>query len=324
MGIDWQKIWREKGTESLLLLPFALVYASGWIIYELMYRFGLKKPVKPHSPIICIGNLIVGGAGKTPVTIHIAKVLAELGRQVVISVNGYGAPRSHNAHSAPAGELDAREWGDEAALIRSKLPDVPLIVGRDRVIAAQICRDLHPDAVLLLDDGFQHLPLEKDVTILLDPADLENRWPMPSGPYREPRATGKLRADTVIPGEFKIGMTTVQIKNLDGTTPAIETGINALCALARPERFVDTLEAHGYRVSEMKLLQDHDPMKSKNLFEGLDPTMPVVVTEKDWVKLKHRSDLGYWNIMVATYDVEIEPAPLFREWLKNRLDEIKA
>lgn len=324
MGIDWQKIWREKGLESLVMLPAAALYASGWIIYELMYRFGIKKPVKPHTPIICVGNLIVGGTGKTPVTLHVARVLQGLDRKVVISVNGYGSPRSHSAHSAPEGELDAREWGDEAALIRGRLPSVPLIVGRDRVIAAQICRDLHPEAVLLLDDGHQHLPLEKDVTILLDPEDIENRWPMPSGPYREPRTTGKMRADTVIPGEFRIGMTTVQVRALDGSTPELEAGINALCALARPERFVDTLEAHGYRIGETKLLKDHDPLKSKTLFEGLDPTLPVVVTEKDWVKLKHRNDLGLWNVMVASYDVQIEPAGLFREWLKSRLDEVKA
>ena len=322
MGIDWQKIWRERGTEAWLMLPLAALYASGWILYELMYRLGIKKPVKPHSPIVCIGNLIAGGTGKTPVTIHVCKVLTELGREVVVSVNGYGSPRSNNARSAPAGELDAREWGDEAAMIRSKLPDVPIIVGRDRVVAAQICRDLHPKAVLVLDDGHQHLPLEKDVTILLDPEDIENRWPMPSGPYREPRSTGQMRADTVIPGEFRIGMATMQVRSLDGSTPEVDPGVNVLCALARPERFVDTLEAHGYMIGEMKLLQDHDALDSRKLFDGLDMTKPVVVTEKDWVKLKHRGDLEHWNIMVASYEVEIEPAGLFREWIESRLEDV--
>jgi tetraacyldisaccharide 4'-kinase len=322
MGIDWQRIWREKGTESLLLLPFSALYAAGWVIYQLVYLFGIKRPQRPHGPVVCIGNLIAGGSGKTPVTVHTARVLTALGKEVVVSVNGYGSPRQDNAHAAPEGPLDAREWGDEASLIRQKLPDVPLIVGRDRVKAAQICRDLHPEAVLLLDDGFQHLPLYKDVTILLDPPDLDNRWCMPSGPYREPRSTGRQRADTIIPGEFTLSAPMVEIKRPDGAPYEIEGAVNALCAVARPERFIDTIEHHGYKVAHERLLPDHDDLRDKRLFLGLDPTLPVVVTEKDWVKLQHRTDLDVWTVLVASYDVQVEPTDRFRNWLKDKLDAI--
>jgi tetraacyldisaccharide 4'-kinase len=322
MGIDWQRIWREKGTESLLFLPLSALYASGWIIYEMLYRLGIKKPVRPHLPVVCVGNLIVGGAGKTPVTVFVTRTLQALGRKVAVSVSGYGSPRQDNAHAAPDGELDAREWGDEAALVRGKLPGVPLIVGRDRVTAAQICRDLHPDSVLLLDDGFQHLPLHKDVTILLDPPDLENRWCMPSGPYREPRSTGRMRATTVVPGKFKLSPPMVSLRTVSGDTPEIETPVNAVCAIARPERFIDTIEHYGHRVAHEKLLQDHDDLRSKYLFEGLDPMLPVVVTEKDWTKLKHRTDLDDWTVIVAQYDVQIEPGDEFRDWLREKLDVV--
>ena len=323
MGIDWQKIWRDKSTEAILLLPLSLLYASGWIIYELIYRLGIKKPSRPHSPVVCVGNLIAGGAGKTPVTVFVAQTLQQLGREVVVSVNGYGSPRQDNAHSATAGELDAREWGDEAALMRAKLPDVALIVGRDRVKAAQICRDLHPNAVLLLDDGYQHLPLFKDVTILLDPDDLENRWCMPSGPYREPRGTGRLRATTVVPGKFRLSSPMVSLKTPEGESPEIETAVNALCAVARPERFIDTLEAHGYKVANEKLLPDHDDLRAKRLFLGFDPTLPLVVTEKDWMKLRHRTDLHAWTVLIAQYDIQLEPVEGFRSWLKESLDGVK-
>ena len=323
MLIDWQKIWRDKGTESILLLPASALYASGWILYELCYRFGLKKQVRPHAPVVCVGNLIAGGTGKTPITVFVAKVLLEMGRKVVVGVNGYGSPRRDNAHAAPAGELDAREWGDEAALVRTKLPEVPLIVGRDRVKAAQICRDLHRDAVLLMDDGFQHLPLHIDVSILLDPPDLANRWCFPSGPYREPRTTGKLRATTVVPGEFRVSSPMVSLRTIDGEPFEVETPVNALCAVARPERFIDTIEHHGTRVAHEKLLQDHDELKDRRLFEGLDLTLPLVVTEKDWTKLRYRSDLEIWTILVAHYDVQLEPADKFRAWLKEKLDGVK-
>ncbi len=323
MGIDWAKIWREKGVESLFFLPLSALYASGWIIYQLMYWLGIKKAQRPHAPVVCVGNLIVGGTGKTPVTIHVAKVLEQLGRQVVVSVSGYRSPRQDNAHRAPDGELDPQEWGDEASLVRSKLPGVPLIVGRDRLRAAQICRDLFPDAVFLMDDGFQHLPLHKDVTILLDPPDLENRWCLPSGPYREPRSTGCQRATTVVPGEFRMSPPMVSIKKPNGEPAEVETHVNALCAVARPERFIDTIEHHGYRVAHEKLLTDHDDLMGKKLFAGFDATLPVVVTEKDWVKLKQRTDLGIWTILVASYEVQLEPADKFREWLKEKLDGVR-
>jgi tetraacyldisaccharide 4'-kinase len=323
MAIDWSRIWREKGIESVLMLPLAALYASGWVIYELLYRLGIISPKRPHSPVVCVGNLVVGGTGKTPVTLYAAKVLQQLGRHVVVSVSGYGSPRQDNAHAAPEGDLDAREWGDEASLVRSKLPAVPLIVGRDRVKAAQICRDLYPDAVLLLDDGFQHLPLYKDVTILLDPPDLQNRWCLPSGPYREPRATGRQRATTVVPGEFKVSPPMVAMKSANGAAAEVETPVNALCAVARPERFIDTIEHHGYRIAHEKFLPDHDELMSKRLFEGFDVTLPVVVTEKDWVKLKHRTDLGAWTVLVASYEVQLEPADRFRDWLRERLDGVR-
>ena len=322
MAIDWQQIWEDRGGEAYAMLPLAALYASGWLIYDAMYRFGAKKAVQPHSPIICVGNLIVGGAGKTPVTIHVANVLMQLDREVVISVSGYGARRSDNAHAAPEGELQAAEWGDEAAMIRMRLPDVPLIVGRDRVKAAQICRDLHPNSVLLLDDGFQHLPLKKDISILIDPPEVRNRFCMPSGPYREPRSTGMMRADLVLPRDFSLGMESLALRHPDGQPAVIETPVNALCALARPWRFVDTLDAHGTDVKETKFLKDHDPMKQGNLFEGLDPMIPTVVTEKDWVKILDRKDLHLWNPVIATYNISIEPYNEFKAWLQKKLDEV--
>lgn len=324
MGIDWQKIWREKGTESLLLLPLSALYASGWVIYQLLYWLGIKKAVRPHAPVVCVGNLIAGGSGKTPVTVFVARTLQQMERPVVVSLNGYRSPRQDNATAAPPGPLDAREWGDEAALMREKLPDVPLIVGRDRVKAAQVCRDLHPEAVLLLDDGFQHLPLHKDVSIVLDPPELENRWPMPSGPYREPRSTGRQRATIVVPGEFVISAPMVSLRTPDGSPATVEGSVNALCAVARPERFIDTIEHHGYRVAHERLLPDHDDLRGRRLFEGFDPLLPIVVTEKDWVKLKHRSDLGTWTVLVASYELQIEPVEKFRAWLKERLDGVRA
>ena len=126
------------------------------MIYESIYRFHLKQPKSPHSPIICVGNLMAGGSGKTPFVLYLSKILAELGYEVVLSCSGYGSPVSREAQVAPEGPLNPNKWGDEPAMIRWLNPELPLIVGRDRVLAATLCVHHFPRAVLLLDDGYQH------------------------------------------------------------------------------------------------------------------------------------------------------------------------
>jgi tetraacyldisaccharide 4'-kinase len=115
----------------------------------------------------------------------------------------------------------------------------------------------------------------------------------------------------------------VSLKTPEGESPEIETAVNALCAVARPERFIDTLEAHGYKVANEKLLPDHDDLRAKRLFQGLDPMLPLVVTEKDWMKLRHRTDLHVWTVLIAKYDIQLEPVEGFRSWLKESLDGVK-
>lgn len=305
-------------------MPLTVLYTAGWLLYKLVYTLKIKRAKRPHRPVICVGNLISGGAGKTPVVIQITRVLHELGKEVVISASGYGASKSEHATLAPAGELDARDWGDEAALIRTKLPHIPMIVGRNRVRAAEICRDLYPNSILLLDDGFQHLPLYKDITILLDPSDIVNSFCLPSGPYREPRSFGRARATLVIPGMFRTPNGLLALVQTKGKTANVDKGINLLCAVARPERFIKSIDDYGYRVIMERILPDHDDLQDKLLFSGFDAEVPIVVTEKDWVKIMHRSDLDKWTLLVAMYDQPIEPADRFKEWLKGKLDAIKA
>src|SRR5687768_508249 len=79
------------------LTPVSWLYAGGWLAYRSAYDLGLKRPTEPHRAVICVGNLLVGGSGKTPVTLHIAEVLRDMGRQIVISASGYGGPRAEAA-----------------------------------------------------------------------------------------------------------------------------------------------------------------------------------------------------------------------------------
>ena len=308
-------------TFRILLSPLSLLYAVGWEGYLGVYKWGLKTAKHPHSPIICVGNLISGGSGKTPMTLHLVDVLRELGYDVVVSCSGYGSPKSEAATVATDGQQDARIWGDEAALFRRKRPDLPLIVGRARVEAAELCQREFPNAVLIMDDGFQHLPLKKDLTVLLDPENPKNRMCLPAGPYREPRWNRK-RADLVIPGVFRIEES-VSFTNPDGETVNPPATCATLLALAQPEKVIRSVEAMDCRVAERVLLPDHDPLTSGNLLDNLPTDKPTVVTGKDWVKLRNRPDVGEREFLILNHEVRVEPYAQFKDWLKSKLDGIQ-
>ncbi|HVT13949.1 MAG TPA: tetraacyldisaccharide 4'-kinase [Fimbriimonadaceae bacterium] len=325
-----EELWTGSGFKAglcrTLLTPASWLYALGWQGYLAVYRLGIKMAREPHSPVVCIGNLQVGGTGKTPVTLHVAEVLRGTGRDVVVSCSGYGSPASEAARLAPAGPLDAGEWGDEAALLRWLQPDLPLIVGRRRVLAGEICHREFPDAVLLMDDGFQHLPLRKHVSIVLDPP-VPNRRCLPAGPYREPWANRE-RADLVIPNGFRVEATPMRFIGPDGKERQVGPA-GALCALGRPQAFLDAFNARlgdflvgGSPALPVVVLPDHDPLSDGNLLSSFEKGATIVVTGKDWVKLRRRSDVEQYDFAIATREVAIEPREAFREWLQAKLDVI--
>lgn len=293
------------------LTPLSWLYAGGWQTYLLTYRLGLKQAQAPHRPVLCVGNLQAGGSGKSPLVRHLVDVLREMDHEVVVSCSGYGAPRAEAASLAPEGPLDAAEWGDEPAMLRDLVPDLPLVVGRRRVLAAEIVHQAYPNAVMLMDDGFQHLPLRKTLSIVLDPENPPNWRCLPAGPYREPRRN-RSRADLVIPGRFRV---VEEGPWLDEPWPE---RFAVLCALGQPARFLASLPRDPVQT---RLLPDHDPLTAGTLFDGMDPSLPVVVTAKDWVKLRARKDLAKRRILVARHAVRVEPAAEFRAWLAEGLHE---
>lgn len=312
--------------EAILLSPLSLLYAFGWEAYRSVYTLGLKRAAAPHAPVVCVGNLTAGGTGKTPLTIHLARVLQSLGRSVVVSASGYGSPASEAARIAPEGALDAAEWGDEPALLRHRMPGVPLIVGRRRVLAAQLCAEGFPGTVMLMDDGFQHLPLRKHVSIIVHPRFDLNRLCLPAGPYREPRARGLARADLELPGR-DFGLERSPTSLTDQAGAAVDPqGLAAcvLCAIGDPWPLQASLEAQGVRVVRGRYLADHDRLDAGNLLQGLDAALPLIVTAKDWVKLRRRADLGSREVLVADYEVRVTPEEAFAAWLDERLDGIEA
>ncbi|AIE84249.1 tetraacyldisaccharide 4'-kinase [Fimbriimonas ginsengisoli] len=318
------ELWGSDSPKAKLarlgLTPLSALYALGWEGYLAMYRLGIKQAQEPHCPVLCVGNLVVGGAGKSPLTLHLAQLLRDMGREVVIGCSGYGGPHAEAAALAPSGPLSSREWGDEPAMFRWLLPDVPLVVGRRRVLAAELVQRSHPNAVLVMDDGFQHLPVRKHVTLLLDEPNPKNSLCLPAGPYREPR-WNRRRADEVLPGRFRVESEPLCIARPDGETVSPPVEYALLCALGQPQRFIEAVESATRRAATPAIrLADHDPLDAGTLLERLPTDRPTIVTAKDWVKLRERADLGEREWLIARHSVRVEPAIEFRQWLDAKLD----
>lgn len=321
--MTWPEIWEGEslaaGAIRTALTPASWLYELGWRGYLLTYRLGFKKPSRPHRPIICVGNLVAGGSGKTPIVVAIAQRLMEMGKPVVISASGYGSPASEAAQVAPAGDLKASEWGDEPALLRLELPETPLIVGRRRVLAAQLCHDRYPDAVMLMDDGAQHMPLARDLTFLVD-LPRQNRRCLPAGPYREPRPRsltdfrgGKA---VLMPEDFQVTYSPLSFWMFDDDRVDPPAEASVLCALGNPASFVKAVQESGVSITSTELRPDHDPMATPDLLKNM-PEGPIVVTRKDWVKLRERQDSRDRLFLVARREATITPADKFDDLLRE-------
>lgn len=333
--MHWAEVWAgESGAARALrlaLLPASWLYAGGWLGYLSVYRFGFKRPFRPHRPVVCVGNLRVGGSGKTPLTLHLADVLERAGHPVVLSLSGYGSPASEAATAVPDGPLDPSQWGDEPALVRSERPSLPLVVGRRRVLAARIVHERWPDRVMLMDDGFQHLPLHKDIAILLDPTAPPNPWCLPAGPYREPRSGGR-RATMVLDPLGATNDTGYRLVRRPltfeamGSVRELAVGdeVHALCAIGDPVRFFNDVEASGMVVMERTALPDHAPIPPRYLEASVASGRPLVVTAKDWVKLRPLAEAHGGLVHVARQETVVEPAHEFERWIARQVETVLA
>ena len=320
--MHWSRVWNPETTTdwaiSNALLPFSWLYGLGWRSYAAVYQLGLKRRRRFQIPILGIGNLEVGGTGKTPITIAIARLFP--GKRIAISSSAYGSTSSSAASFAPVA-MSADVHGDEACLIRSKLPDVALILGRDRVVAAELAESAKLD-LLILDDGFQHLPLARTVDMIIWNSGARNRRLLPAGPLREPQS-GIRRADALfVTGEraedkpsFAFRRLFSGIRNI-ATSERFPTNwlsgqsVSAACAIAKPEDFFSQLEGFGANLDRRIPLRDHSGF-AKMTWDSKDVW---VVTEKDAVKIPPAK-----NIYALEMDVEFCEQEALTDWLNRKL-----
>jgi tetraacyldisaccharide 4'-kinase len=310
--------------QVFVLRPLSLFFALMVGLRRVLYRLGVFKVERMPVPVVVVGNLNVGGSGKTPLTIALVEQLRQAGFTPAIISRGYGG--SARKAMPVRSDSDPAVVGDEPVLLVRRA-ECPLWIGRRRVEAARALLAFHPEVdVLIADDGLQHLALARDVElVVVDGArGFGNGRMLPAGPLREPLSRLKQVDAVVINGEQtlasdlelscpRFSMRIVGNDFVNLTQPDRRVGaefflgqpIHALAGIGHPQRFFDQLAASGIK-AHVQAFADHHAYVADDL-----PAGAVLMTEKDAVKcanLGHRlgrSDL--WFLAVdAVLDVQLQ------------------
>ncbi len=298
--------WQRRGPIAWLLSPLSLLFLSFSGVRRWLFAAGLIRSWRAPVPVLIVGNITVGGAGKTPLTLAIARMLAERQARVGIVTRGY---RGTNSDWPLAVEADtsATLAGDEAVLL-ARRARVPVVAGPDRVSAVRHLLQRNRCDIVLSDDGLQHYRLLRDAEIVVVSAarGFGNRLPLPAGPLREPESRLQ-RADLVIESGAERRRSGYQLiadrvlisvndwrSQLDCST-LLDTRIHAVAGIARPASFFATLREIGLQLIEHPF-PDHHRFSSTDL--AFDDDLPVVMTEKDAVKCTDFERQNLWFLRV--------------------------
>jgi len=335
-----------------LLFFISLLYGMAAHIRVRAYGWGLLRTRGLPFPVISVGNITLGGTGKTPATVNVAGILLKHGRKPVVLSRGYG--RSDPSAILVVSDgietvLDPLSGGDEPVLIARRHPRVPVVVGADRYRTGMVAIErFHPD-VAILDDGFQHIRLKRDLNIvLIDAVDPFGSGRLfPAGILREPLTTLR-RADIVLITKADRNENIVQLKETIGQhTDApiftaryvprdivdVATGetkpldflagklVFAFAGIARPDSFFSLLRTLGAVVSGSAVFPDHHSYTRSDLTAlvsqaGEHTSAFLATTEKDGVRLNNMAPEGIWAVRI---DLEVVESSAWEETVLKAL-----
>lgn len=269
--------------------PLSAMFGAGVALRNALYDRGTFRAHKLARPVVSIGNISVGGSGKTPFVIALGDLLKQRGITFDVLSRGYGRTSTEVLVVDPAGT--AARFGDEPLLIARTLR-VPVIVGADRYQAGLLAEKQFSSKLHLLDDGFQHRRLHRDFDIVLLPAEDLTGSLLPVGRLREP-ASSLRRADAAV--VFESPTQSLHVKRIWPARRQIELPATAgrpiaFCGIARPEQFFDSLEALGQKIALTMTFPDHHryhQLEIDDLLRLRDETCAdgFITTEKDAVNL---------------------------------------
>jgi tetraacyldisaccharide 4'-kinase len=304
MGIE--RHWQTVGPIAILLYPLSLPFRLIAALRRFAYRIGLLRRYRAPVPVLVVGNITVGGSGKTPLVIWLVHYLREQGFKPGIVARGYGGTASHWPQQVRA-DSDPSVVGDEAVLLAQR-GECPVCVAPDRPAAIRAVLQ-HTDCdIVVSDDGMQHYAMARDLEIAV--IDGERRFGngllLPAGPLRESPA--RLRSvDFVVcngkaaSGEFAMKLRKPLVYPLhgDGEPRGIEEfagrKVHAIAGIGNPQRFFAMLRQHGLEV-EAHPFPDHHPYTARDL--AFETALPLLMTEKDAVKCRRIGKSPAWVVSV--------------------------
>jgi tetraacyldisaccharide 4'-kinase len=327
---------------GVILTALSVLYRAAVYLRSLFFRLHIFKRNKISCPVISVGNLTLGGTGKTPAVIQVAQLLKTNNRRPVVVSRGYGRRDDTDIIVVSDGRsvlVDAQTGGDEPVMIGSMLPGIPVVVGRKRYQAALLALQRFSPDVVVLDDGFQHLPLKRDLDIVLVDAGnpFGNGKLFPDGILREPmnaleRAHAVLitKADnTMDVGTLKetirrhtqarifisrhVPVDLIDCRSADSKplTDLRGSRVLALSGIARPDSFAIMLRSLGADIAAVCTYPDHFEYQRSDLAavfrKAADERVSMIITtEKDAIRLKNLISDGIWALRIEQTVVEHE------------------
>lgn len=333
------------------LLPLAWSYAAAAGVHRALYRKGLLRQVSLPMRVVSVGNLVVGGTAKTPTAAWIASALHRRGHKVALASRGYGRPRAARRRAPVHVVSDGHHVrsrvevaGEESLILAAKAPGVPVLVGADRARVGLRAFAAFGTEVLVLDDGFHHHALRRDVDVVnVDSAfGFGNHQVLPRGPLRESARAlrfahavaeidGPLRAEDeafvqrLAPDATRLRARRrpLAIRRLSGgpdEPPELLQGarVGLISALARPAQLRVVVEQLGATVAAERTYRDHHRFRRADL-RSLSREAPLwITTEKDALKITP-DWLGAADLRVLSIELEVAEEGSFLDWLEHRL-----
>jgi len=346
-GAPWTDRGKETSLRRFFLAPLASLYAAGAGLNRKAFAAGVREQRKLSCQVLSVGNIVVGGSGKTPTVAWLANQLAARGVSVAVASRGYGRKSDESVVVVSDGrkicaELD--KAGDEPSLLARHCPGVPILVGPDRFDLGLCAIEKFGTELLLLDDGFQHMRLLRDLDLITFDGNfgLGNGHVLPRGPLRESlSALEDVQAFLVLDGpmdeeeirtlrKFAPGASWFAARRImkrvrslkDGVVESAESlsgrQVGLVAGLANPGNFRRCVEQLGVEVVAERYFPDHHPYREKDL-AGLESQASLwLTTEKDAVKI-----LPEWQaskcLRAVDLELEVSDAVEFLDWLLIRL-----
>jgi len=301
-----QDSWYKEMYISSAFMPISMLYDDVVRFRSFLYRIGVKKKTRVDVPVVIVGNITVGGTGKTPLVLYLARLLKEEGYKPGIISRGYGG-QSQTWPQWVDEQSKTELVGDEAVLM-ARQSDCPVAVGPERAIAAQMLLDKSDCNIILSDDGLQHYALERDVEIAVIDGDRRfgNGYMLPCGPLREPIARLQTVDLVIVNGEaeeeneFSMKFQGDIAVNLVSKEEKLLTDFNwipshAIAGIGNPKRFFDFLEQKKIAI-DVHAFQDHHQFVVDDIL--FDDDNPVLMTEKDAVKCFEFATDKHWYVPI--------------------------